>query len=563
MDTAAMITAILMLLAGIGVFLIACMMLSNNLESICSSRLKSLFAKASDKKLVGVGIGTVTTAAIQSSGATSVLVIGFVNAGIMSLTLATAIIYGANIGTTATAQIVALGMFGGDSMSFTVIFSALAGIGAFIYSYAKKDKTRKIGGIIAGFGMLFVGLDLMSSSMSEFAGSEAVIDFLSNIDNLILLIIIGFLLTALVQSSSVVTSIAIVMLVQGLISLEQGIYITMGSNIGSCVVAVLAAMSSGLNAKRVAAIHLSFNIFGVILFTIVGFIITTVTSGGCTFGTIFADMFPNAPQTQLAMFHTIFNVITVIIMLPLTSQLIAFVTKILPDKKKDVEVTDDDEPHMYYINEYMLKTPAIAVLEVKNEMVNMSKLAIENFDYACDVVCSMENADYKEFRAKEKELNYLKKNIPRFIVKLSNTELDRKDSIYVSTVYRTVTDLERIGDYSKNIIGYAEKMKVSSDEFSDYAKDEIREVQGLIDQLYQKIHKAYVDQDYDALNEAYEIEDRIDDVTDRMADNHIARISDGICSTSAGAEFLSLTSDAERVADHFINMGKTIKELRR
>ena len=558
-----MITAILMLLAGIGVFLIACMMLSNNLESICSSRLKSLFAKASDKKLVGVGIGTVTTAAIQSSGATSVLVIGFVNAGIMSLTLATAIIYGANIGTTATAQIVALGMFGGDSMSFTVIFSALAGIGAFIYSYAKKDKTRKIGGIIAGFGMLFVGLDLMSSSMSEFAGSEAVIDFLSNIDNLILLIIIGFLLTALVQSSSVVTSIAIVMLVQGLISLEQGIYITMGSNIGSCVVAVLAAMSSGLNAKRVAAIHLSFNIFGVILFTIVGFIITTVTSGGCTFGTIFADMFPNAPQTQLAMFHTIFNVITVIIMLPLTSQLIAFVTKILPDKKKDVEITDDDEPHMYYINEYMLKTPAIAVLEVKNEMVNMSKLAIENFDYACNVVCSMENANYKEFRAKEKELNYLKKNIPRFIVKLSNTELDRKDSIYVSTVYRTVTDLERIGDYSKNIIGYAEKMKVSSDEFSDYAKDEIREVQGLIDQLYQKIHKAYVDQDYDALNEAYEIEDRIDDVTDRMADNHIARISDGICSTSAGAEFLSLTSDAERVADHFINMGKTIKELRR
>ena len=562
MDAVTMITAILMLLAGIGVFLVACMMLSNNLESICSSKLKALFAKASDKKLVGVGIGTVTTAAIQSSGATSVLVIGFVNAGIMSLTLATAIIYGANIGTTVTAQIVALGMFGSDSMSFTVIFSALAGIGAFIYSYAKNDKTRKIGGIIAGFGMLFVGLDLMSNSMSSFADSEAVIDFLSSIDNLILLIIIGFLLTALVQSSSVVTSIAIVMLVQELINLEQGIYITMGSNIGSCVVAVLAALSSGLNAKRVAAIHLSFNIFGVILFTIVGFVITTLTSGGCTFGTIFADMFPNAPQTQLAMFHTIFNVITVIIMLPLTSQLIAFVTKILPEKRVE-EVITDEEPHMYFINEYMLKTPAIAVMEVKNEMVNMSRLAIENFDYACDVICTMDNNDYKDFRAKEKELNYLKKNIPRYIVKLSNTELDRKDSIYVSTVYRTVTDLERIGDYSKNIIGYAEKMKVSSDEFSDFAKEEIREVQRLIDELYQHIRKAYVDQDYEALDRAYEIEDMIDDTTDKMADSHIARINEGICSTSAGAEFLSLTSDAERVADHFINMGKTIKELRR
>ncbi len=557
-----MITAILMLIAGIGVFLIACIMLSNNLESICSSKLKSLFAKASDKKLVGVGIGTVTTAAIQSSGATSVLVIGFVNAGIMSIRLATSIIYGAIIGTSVTAQIVSLVMFGGNTVSLTIIFSALAGIGAFIYSYAKNDRTRKIGGIVAGFGMLFVGLDLMSNSMSEFAQSDVVINFLSNIDNLILLIIIGFLLTALVQSSSVVTSIAIVMLVQGLISLEQGIYITMGSNIGSCVVAVLAALSSGLNAKRVAAIHLSFNIFGVLIFVVVGFIISMLTGGDCTFGTIFASMFPNAPQTQLAMFHTIFNIITVLIMLPLTSQLIKFVTKILPDKKVE-EVVDEREPHMYFINEYMLKTPAIAVMEVKNEMVNMSRLAIENFSYACDVICTMNNNDYKEFRAKEKELNYLKKNIPRYIVKLSNTELNRKDSIYVSTVYRTVTDLERIGDYSKNIVGYAEKMKVSSDEFSNYAKEEVREIQRLIESLYEHVRKAYVDQDYDALEKAYDIEDMVDDATERMANNHISRINEGICSASAGAEFLSLTSDAERVADHFINMGKTIKELRR
>ena len=208
----------------------------------------------------------------------------------------------------------------------------------------------------------------------------------------------------MVQSSSVVTSIAIVMLVQGLISLEQGIYITMGSNIGSCVVAVLAALSSGLNAKRVAAIHLSFNIFGVLIFVVVGFIISMLTGGDCTFGTIFASMFPNAPQTQLAMFHTIFNIITVLIMLPLTSQLIKFVTKILPDKKVE-EVVDEREPHMYFINEYMLKTPAIAVMEVKNEMVNMSRLAIENFSYACDVIWTMNNNDYKEFRAKEKELN--------------------------------------------------------------------------------------------------------------------------------------------------------------
>ena len=215
--------AILTLMAGIGVFLIACTMLSSNLESVCSVKLRNLFAKASDKKLVGVGVGAAATAAIQSSGATTVLVIGFVNAGIMSLTLAAAVIYGANIGTTITAQIVAWGMVEGGSLSFTAIFAALSGIGAFIAAYAKKDRTRKIGGIIAGFGLLFVGLNMMSDAMSGFAEMEEVKSFLAGIHSLILLVVIGALLTAIVQSSSVVTAIVITMLFAARIDLEQGI----------------------------------------------------------------------------------------------------------------------------------------------------------------------------------------------------------------------------------------------------------------------------------------------------------------------------------------------------
>ncbi|MGN1045163.1 MAG: Na/Pi cotransporter family protein, partial [Candidatus Methanomethylophilaceae archaeon] len=262
MDSVVVITALLMLAAGVGVFLLACSMLSSNLESISSSKLRALFSKASKSKTLGVGIGTVSTAAIQSSGATTVLVIGFVNAGIISLPLAASIIYGANIGTTITAQIAALSSFG-DSISTTLIFSALTGVGAFVTLFAKKDVTKKVGGILAGFGLLFVGLSLMSDSMGGFAELPEVRDLLASIDNIIVLLLLGIILTAIVQSSSVVTVVAITMVGSGLITLDQGIYLTLGSNIGSCVVAIMAGFTSGLNAKRTALIHLFFNVFGV------------------------------------------------------------------------------------------------------------------------------------------------------------------------------------------------------------------------------------------------------------------------------------------------------------
>lgn len=298
-------TAILTLIAGIGVFLIACKMMSSNLESLSSNKLKSLFAKTSKSKLIGVGIGTVATAAIQSSGATTVMVIGFVNAGIMSLMQAATIIFGANIGTTITGQIVALGMFGANAISTTIVFSAFAGIGAFIMMFAKKDVVQKVGGILAGFGMLFVGLNMMSGSMEEFASLDSVKHFLASISNPVLLVLIGAILTAVIQSSSVMTSLAITMVFTGLITLDQGIYLTLGSNIGSCVVAIIAGIGSGTNAKRTALIHLIFNIAGVVVFMLVGLILREASKGSITFGSLFAKMFPNALNTQMAMFHTI------------------------------------------------------------------------------------------------------------------------------------------------------------------------------------------------------------------------------------------------------------------
>ncbi|MBP3854224.1 MAG: Na/Pi cotransporter family protein [Ruminiclostridium sp.] len=559
MSTTDIITAILQLAAGIGIFLTACSMMSANLESLSSSKLRSLFSKVSGSKLLGVGIGAVGTAAIQSSGATTVMVIGFVNAGIMSLTQAATIVYGANIGTTITGQIVALGMFGGDFISTTVIFSALAGVGAFIVTFAKSDTVKKTGGILAGFGMLFVGLEMMSASMDSFARLDSVKSFLAGIDSIVLLIVIGAILTAIVQSSSVMTSVAITMVVSGLITLEQGIYLTMGSNIGSCAVALMAGLTSGKNAKRTALIHLIFNISGVVVFTIVGVLIDLLSGGDVNFGTMFGSLFPGAPQTQLAMFHTVFNVLTVLLVLPLTNLLVSTVTVIIPDEKEIVH-EEKNVPKLHYIDDHMLATPPVAVQQAKNEIVNMAEIAMQNFSLSCRIIGTLDFTDLEQFRANEEELNFLNHKIVDFLVKLSDAQLSAKDMRYISTAFHAVTDLERVGDYAENIVEYAEHLKAADEKFSDDAVSEIEAVRELIEDLFGHIMRAYISGDKEALDLANEAEDEVDIVTSEMADNHIRRLSEGVCTADVGAQYLSLSSDAERVADHFINLGKAVRE---
>ncbi len=555
MDANSVITAVLSLLAGIGIFLLACSMMSSNLESVSSNKLKALFSKASGSKMLGVGIGTVATAAIQSSGATTVMVIGFVNAGIMSLTQAATIIYGANIGTTITGQIVALGMFGSNAISTTIIFSAFAGVGAFIASFSKNDTLKKVGGIIAGFGMLFVGLSMMSSSMESFAELDSVKNFLALIKNAVLLVIIGTVLTAIVQSSSVMTSVAITMVVSGLISLDQGIYLTMGSNIGSCVVAIIAGITSSKSAKRTALIHFIFNVSGVILFMIVSGLLKLFTGAGVSFGSILAGIFPDAPQTQLAMFHTIFNITTVILILPLTKHLVSLVEKIIPENQEKSEVV---QPHLYYIDEHMLATPAIAVQQIKNEIINMADIAMRNLVLSLDVICTRNYHNIEQFRENEEELNYINSQLVNFIVKVPQNNLNIRDIVYLSTAFHSINDIERIGDYAENIIEYSDILKEENAGFSKEAQKEIYEVEALIGELFSKVIEAYTLVDEKPFLEANIIEDKVDKLTERMSGNHILRLGEGTCSPNVGAQYISLASNLERIADHFINVGKTI-----
>lgn len=555
MDLTAIMTSLLTLLAGIGVFLIACQMMSSNLEAASSERLKKLFSKASNSKLMGVGIGALGTAAIQSSGATTVMTIGFVNAGIISLSQAATIIYGANIGTTITAQIVALGMFGGNSLSTSVIFSALAGLGAFLSLFAKKSGPKTLGGILAGFGLLFVGLELMSGSMEAFAALDGVKTFLSGIGNPVLLVLLGAVLTAIIQSSSVMTSIALAMVVTGLIGIDQGIYLTLGSNIGSCVVAVIAGVASGTNAKRTALIHLLFNCTGVVIFMLAALLLGWFD---ISYGSVFERLFPSAPQVQLAMFHTFFNTTTVVLMLPLTGALVGLVSKLIPERA----IRQNGEFSLHYVDENMLRTPPVAVSQVKREILRMADIAMENVDRALYMAVELDFAERGAFERDERQLNFINRALVNYVVVLSGRSgLGEKDRSYLSGTYRNIRDLERIGDYAENIVEYATILADSAQQFSDDAKYEISQMKTLLHQLFDKAMDAYQNENFTALDMANVIEEEIDDYTKRMEEGHIARMEKGICTPSVGAQYLELSSNAERIADHLINLAKSIKSL--
>ena len=393
MNSIEIITHIMELVAGVGVYMIACSMISTNLEAVSSDRLKKLLSKVSKNKLVGVAIGALATIIIQSSGATTVMTIGFVNAGIISLSQAATLIFGGEIGTTITGQIVALGLFNGGIIDITILFSAMAGIGVFINMFAKKDNTRYIGDIISGFGLLFIGLSMMSDSMNSFAMMPELKMFLSRIDNILILVIAGALITAAIHSSSAMTSIAITMVAARLISLEQGIYITLGANIGTCFTGALAAMSSSANAKRTSLIQLIFNAGGVVLLLVSDVVIKLVTNNTFSYGIMFERMFPDTPQIQLAMFHTFFNIASALIVLPLSDQLVKLSQRLVADDKGSEETE-----RFHFVDEHMLSTPSIAVSQVKKEIINMAKIANDNFNIAIDIITSQDYKYLENFR---------------------------------------------------------------------------------------------------------------------------------------------------------------------
>lgn len=548
--------ACLSLLGGLGVFLIAMKLLSTNIETLAGNKMKLMLAKLGRSKIVGVGIGAGVTAIIQSSGAVSVMVIGFVNAGLMSLAQGATIIFGANIGTTITAQIVALGMLGSGGISMDIIFGALCGIGAFILLFVKNDTAKKIAGLVASFGMLFIGLNLMSDAMNVFTKSSALISFLATIQNPILLVLIGCLVTAILQSSSAMTGIIITMIFGGLINIDQGIYMTFGSNIGSCVVAVIACLGQSTNAKRTAFIHFFFNFVGVVIFMLIGLFMKL---GGTGFGQVLNLMFPEVPTTQLAMMHTIFNVCTVLLVLPFTNLIVKMTEKLIKDKPSK----NEEKIHLTYLEEHILGTPPIAVEQVKKEVIDMAGNAMANFNLAIDSIINRDLSHKKDFEKREEFINFQNREIIRYVINITKLEISDYDRAFLGTVYHTVTDIERIGDYAENILEYTEKLVEENQSFSKGAIAELGQLTDKINELYNITMSMFITSDYSDIDNAEAAEEEIDALTDQMGKNHIRRMTEGSCTMDVGSLYLSLNSNAERIGDHIINIAESVNDFKK
>lgn len=541
--------AFLSLLGGIGVFLYGMKLMGDSLEMVAGNEIKRMFAKISNKKLIGVGIGTVTTAVVQSSAAIIVMSMGFVNSGLMSLTQAITISYGANIGTCVTALIVAVGVGGFADVQLTVIFAALAGVGALMIMFTKKDKVKKIGGIITGLGMIFVGLSVMTSSMSIFSQSDKISAFLAKISNPALLLLFGILFTALIQSSSAVSGIVITMVasVPALLQFDQALYIILGSNIGTCITSLIAAIGTNTNAKRAAVINVFYKTVGVIIFGILSIWVP--------FGKMFSVF--KAPALQVAMFHLFFNVVATVIFFPFTNLMVKASEKIMPEKKKTV---DENEPHLYFLEERLLRTPPVAVAQLKNEIENMAEIAKSNFDKCMDAVMVGKVSDVIDEIAKnEKCLNFLNREITKYLVKLSQVDLSEDDKLLISTSYHTVSDIERIGDYAENISEYAEKMEADKLTFSPKAISEIQTLKATITKLYDEVMKTYKEDTLDYIDKVNEYEESVDRQKEEMGEHHIERMNKGECTPEVGAIYLSLSSNAERVADHMTNIAYAVR----
>lgn len=541
------VESVLLMLAGTGVFLIGINMMGSNLESLAGSKMRTLFDKISSNRFTGLLTGAGVTAVIQSSGATTVMVVGFVNAGLMTLTQAAPIIMGANIGTTITAQIVAL-----ESLKITAWFAVLAAVGAFMQMLSKKDTIKKLGALLAGLGMVFVGMDVMKNSMSLIAEIDAVTNVFKNTTNPTILILLALALTALVQSSSATSGILIALAGSFGIPLKSIMYATLGINIGSCITSVIASIGTNANAKRATAIHLLFNTIGMVVFLPI--IIWSPID--VWFETMFANV-----ETQSAMFHTFFNILMTLVLIPFVKPLVWVATKVVPEKKAKDDVEENYMPERFkFIDKRILSTPAIAINQTKHEIILMSEIAYKNFKLSLNCVKNGKLEKQEKFANREKHLNFLNREISKFLVELSAKEISFKDELMLASFYHVVSDLERVGDYSENIMEYADELQKLKTTFSDVALAQLDEMTEAIHKVFENSIKAFEYQDMELLEVVYKYEDMVDEFKMQLDRDHIKRLNSNQCSASTGAVYLSLVSNLERISDHMQNIAKSISD---
>lgn len=530
---------LLILLTGCGVFIAGMNMLSGGLEKTTGPGLKKLLGKISNNRFSGVGIGLLVTALVQSSSATTVMTIGFVNAGVMNLFQATSIIMGANIGTTVTGLIVSLSAF-----DVTVYASFLTFIGV-VMMFFKKETVKNIGSVLCGLGLLFVGLEMMSGAFDNAQIKEFFGNAFSSINFPLLLILFGMLFTALLQSSSAMTGLIIIMVGKGALSVPNALFIVLGSNIGTCVTALLASIGTETNAKRTAFIHLLFNVIGTLVFTLI--LLPLSDSVAKMLEAVFHN-----PQMEIAGFHLLFNTTTTLLLLPFVRPLVRLSTIVIKDKKKP-----EERFHLRFVDRRLLSTPAVALMQVKREVEYMAGLAQSNLERSFVELTEQKNLHGKEISDTEEEIDFTNNQLTKFLIELSPL-MDHQQEKEVGSYFHVVNDIERIGDHALNFLELSERMRKEELRFSDDAIAELKEMYAKVKGMYAIALSAFDDGEGEHLSELNRLEEEVDELKNYLTSRHYMRLSMGNCRVELSTYFYSSVSGLERIGDHLVNVGYSI-----
>lgn len=539
------ITDILSLFGGLALFLYGMQMMSTGLEAAAGNKMKSILEKLTSNRIKGVLVGAGITAVIQSSSATTVMVVGFVNSGLMTLKQAVWVIMGANIGTTITGQLIAL-----DIGAIAPIF-AIAGVAAMMF--VKSERVHHISSIFAGLGVLFMGMDMMGAAMEPLQDSEAFINLMTQFRNPLLGILVGAVFTAIIQSSSASVGILQALAATGMIPLSSAVYVLFGQNIGTCITAVLAAIGTKVNARRTTVIHLMFNIIGTTIFTIICMVTPYVH--------LIESLTPGDPVAQIANAHTIFNIVTTLLLLPFGTYMAKAATHILPDSKKE----DDEELRLKYIrpfeSSYAIGHSAVAVSQVRDEVGRMLDMVSKNIDDAFSILISYDEKRRKKIAEREEYIDFLNKGISEYIVSLMTSEKSMSDSIQINGYYVIISNLERIGDHAVNLAGYADDMKKWDQQFSENVLEELDEMKRQCMNALDNVKDVDPKNVGDVLKSAVVMEQKNDDMRDKYFKKQLQRLKKGKCKPQSGIVFSEVLTDFERMGDHTLNIAQQYKEM--
>ena len=532
------LTDIMGLLGGLALFLYGMQMMSSGLEAAAGNKMKEFLEKLTSNRLLGVLVGTVITAIIQSSSATTVMVVGFVNSGMMTLRQAVWIIMGANIGTTITGQLIA--------MDAGAVAPLLAFFGVAVVVFIKNVKARHIGSILAGLGILFIGMDMMGTSMLPLRESRAFIDTVSSFENPIVGILAGTIFTAIIQSSSASVGILQALASSGIVGLSQSAYVLFGQNIGTCITAMLAAIGTNRNAKRTTVIHIAFNVFGTIIFTILCLTTPLVH--------LFESWTPGNVPAQIANLHTMFNIVTTLILLPIGGLLVTLAKFFLPDKKDDRD--EHDTMRMLYISSIHTENLGVSAITqdgTKKEISRMLKMAEDNVHDAFDVFSEKDTALMKAIDKRENYIDYLNKEISKYITKAVAHEITPKGSQIFNSYFSITSNVERISDHAVNIAGYSRMIEEKKIIFSEAAQNEIKQMQKTCDYLLHLL-LATPEDIIEWHGKIAALEQKIDDMTKEYRNSMFNRLQNGSCSDEGSVFFSEMLTDFERIGDHALNI---------